>query len=855
MRARILGAFRAACAALAVTSGAHAADVDVTLLRMGVGNHVRAGDPTAILVRATSSLQAPVQARIEWAVRNADGDVALYSRDVALAPGAPADRWLYGVTPILGASARTALDMVTVVRVLEVADGRTVRILAEKRIDGNTAEEPAVAVETTEALIGVLGDGRAGLAALATPTPNMGLIASMNELTKVARGIEAADLPDRWEGLSSFESIIWTNAPVQGLGIDQARALLDWTRRGGNLVIVLPESGDPWGIGGQRTRTPLGEALPERAERHDAVQVSKLLSVLSRSNELRNASARTAVWTFPADAGNGFAPLVLAPAEVDARTGNLVTEDGIAGQALVVRRPFGFGFVTVVGVDVDGLDRRSLAADGIPQADVFWNRILGRRADAPGASEWTALADAKRLETRGGLVVNGDGGALVNRFIGLSSSAAIGVLGLLGAFVLYWSLAGPIAYWMLRSAKKLQYSWLAFVAVAVAATLLAWATTGTYELMHGRVQHLTFIDRVERPGARSEERDVVRATSWFSAELPGYGGVAVALGKSEGAAGGNLLTSWFPPPAGNSSGFPDTETYQVPASSQAAYEMPSRATSTVLNAWWMGTPPLAWDGTPHEMDGRRLRQDITWGETPKIMLSGVLVHSLPGTLEDVTLIHVTPFHTATRRLTATNPPLIAPSNEMPSYARMARMARWDREAPLDVGSSLYGEDAEGSGSKRDVAPKLARDSGTGSAAASIRALWYDPVLQSNLSTFDPSQVLEGKQRLDMLQLYGMLQPPGYLLDPKQGSNLFRGDAVRVERDMARQVDLSRWFSSPCLIVIGRLHDGGERVSLGMPFPFTIDGDEAPADGDTFVRVVFPLPSVPGAMIPPPRAAK
>ena len=77
LQARILGAFRAACAALAVTSGAHAADVDVALLRMGVGNHVRAGDPTAILVRATSSLQAPVQARIEWAVRNADGDVAL----------------------------------------------------------------------------------------------------------------------------------------------------------------------------------------------------------------------------------------------------------------------------------------------------------------------------------------------------------------------------------------------------------------------------------------------------------------------------------------------------------------------------------------------------------------------------------------------------------------------------------------------------------------------------------------------------------------------------------------------------------------------------------------------------------
>jgi len=221
----------------------------------------------------------------------------------------------------------------------------------------------------------------------------------------------------------------------------------------------------------------------------------------------------------------------------------------------------------------------------------------------------------------------------------------------------------------------------------------------------------------------------------------------------------------------------------------------------------------------------------------------------------VTIIHVTPFHTATRQLTTSSPPLIAPSNELPSYARIARKARWDRDAPLDIGLELYGESPAGTSSKRDAAPRLARDSGNDSAAASIRALWYDPVLQSNLSTFDPSQVLEAKQRLDMLQLYDMLQPPGYLLDPKQGSNIFRGEAVRVERDMARQVDLSRWFSSPCLIVIGRLHDGGQRASLGMPFPFTIDGDEPPADGDTFVRVVFPLPAVPGAMIPPPRAGK
>ena len=838
------------CAAVAPGAAvAASADVDIALVRMGVGNHVRAGDPTAILVRVTSGLQAPVQARLEWAVMNADGDMARYARDVALAPGAPVERWLYGVTPIINASAQSAVDKVTIVRVLEVKDGRVLRVLGEKRIDGSAGEEPAVPVETTESLIGVIGDGRAGLAALATPTPNLGFIASMNELTKIARGISASDLPDRWEGLASYDSIIWTNAPLQSVGIEQSRALLDWTRRGGNLVIVLPEAGDPWGIGGQRTATPFAEALPERAERRDAVQVAELLPVLTRSGALRNVAARTSIWTFPNDPGNGFAPLLLAPAPVDDRTGNLVTNEGISGCALAVRRPFGFGFVTVIGVDVDGLDRRALTADGIPQADQFWNRILGRRADAPGPTEWAALAAAKRLETRGGLVVPGNGGELVNQFIGLRSQAAISILGLLGAFAIYWMIAGPVSYWMLRGAKRPQYAWLAFVIVAVVATVIAWTVTGSFELKSGRVQHLTFVDRVERPGATSEERAQMRVQSWFSAELPGYGTTRIALENGDGAAGGDLLASWFPPPAGNPSGFPDSETYEVPATSQAAYTLPSRATSTVLNASWMGIALPAWHGTPREMSQRQLRQDITWGTQPRIMLSGALQHSLPAPLRDVMLIHVTPFHGAMRLMTGSNPPLITPSDGMPSHARVARLAQWDPEVPLDVGLSLYGLETEGS-SKRSIASALARDSGMTSAAATFRALWYEPVLTSSTSTYDPSLALTKEQRLDMLQLYAMLQPPNYLTDPDRPAVGWRGDAVRVERDFARSVDLSRWCSTPCLIVIGKIQDdGASEPRIDLPFPFTIDGDEPRADGVTYVRVVFPLPAVPGAMIP------
>lgn len=835
----------AALAAALLAAAARGADVDIALVRMGVGEHARAGDMTGILVRVTSGLQAPVQARVEWLVRNADGDVARYARDVALAPGAPTERWVYGVLPIMSASAQSSIELVTTVQVVETEDGRPVRVLGERRIDGTVGEDPTMPVETTESLIGVIGDGRAGLSGIATLTPNMQVIASMNEVTKVARGITAAELPDRWEGLASFETILWTNAPVQGFGQEQARALLDWVRRGGNLVIVLPESGDPWGMAGQRGRTPFGEALPARAARIDAVAVRELLPALSRGGVLRNDSAHTAVWTFDAEPGNGFVPLVLAPGRANERTGTVVTGDGVAGRPVVVRKPHGFGFVTVVGIDVDSLDRRALLGDGLPATDQFWNRILGRRADTPTPTEWAAMADEKRLETRGGLVVPGAGGELVNGFVGLQSQAALGILGLLGAFLLYWALAGPVSHYALRATGRQRFSWLGFLAVASAATLVAWIGTGLFELTSARVQHLTFLDRVELPGASPTDRPPARAQGWMGAALPGYGSARVAVGRSDGAAGGNLIATWFPPPAGNRSGFPDSETYLVPAGSQGEYDLPARATATVLATHWMGTPEGAWDGTPREMPERRLRQDVTWGATPTIVLHGALVHGLPAPLRRVTLIHVTPFHAAPRRTTDGKPPLIVPSGAMPSFARMVSLPQWDPGDPLDVGPTMYADEADATKAKASPV----RAMGQASAALNIKALYYDAVLGNAAAAFDPGAAFGAQARLSMLQLYSMLQPPAYLLDKDRASASWRGDTVRIERDLGRGLDLSRWFSTPCLIVLGTVEDGA--ADVGLPYPFTVDGEAPRADGETVVRVVFPLPSLPGAMLPPP----
>lgn len=851
--------------AAVVGSTAHAADVTVELLRLGVGNHARAGDPTAILVRLTSSVPEPVQTRVQWELRNADGDTALYARDVPLAPGAPAERWLYGVLPMQGASVIGALEAISVVRVLQVNEGRVVRELAAARIDGSSAIEPPTGVEVSDALIGVIGDGRAGLAPFG-PAPGANMrdgVPSMNETTVVARGIDASSLPDRWEGYASYQALVWSNAPVQNLSPDQARALVEWVRRGGTLVILLPESGDPWGLlAGKGGRTALASVLPTGGvARRDGVPVRELLPLLSRTRDLRNEGARTGVWTFdPAGAGGGYEALMALPCPMDPRTGNLVPEGGtLQGAVVAVRRSLGFGTLAVVGIDADGLERRQLTQDGLPQADVFWNRLLGRRADAPSARQWIAIEAEKRLEPAP-WTLDLRGGQLMQSQIGMIGQVAIGILGLIVAFGVYWVAAGPGVYYVLKGLRRVQFAWLGFVGVAVAATALAWLVSGMRELGSGRVRHITYLDRVEAPGATAEERAVVRAQTWFSAELPGYGATRMSLERGAGAAGSDAIWTWFAPPTGESPGYPDTEQYIVPFASPADYTVPSRATSAVFHAAWMGDPIGEWDRLPTADRAAPVRQDVAWtgGSVPTVIVHGHLVHNLPRALTNVHLIYVSPWRSPPRVVRAGDPLAITPSDMMPNYGRMRTRASWEPGTVLDIASELFGDTSratEGAGGTQGAtrAPvAVVANSSVDGIAQALRTRYYERARPAYPNMYpDP---FDATDRLTYLNFYSMLQPPAYLLPAGAKTSTAPGfqtdrTAVRIMRDLGRGVDLATWFTRPCLIVIGTLDDDDAR-SISAPFPLRIDEREPDAEGRTIVRVVFPLPELPAAVAPP-----
>lgn len=861
--ARVIVAALAACmcapasaapASAAPASTAPASDVTVELLQLGVGNHVRPGNCTGLLVRLTSNLTEPVNTRVQWELRNADGDTALYAREVPLAPGAPVERWLYGVVPITSASADSALDMVTVVRVLQIEDGRVTRELAVERLDGAKAAEQPMAVQVTTGLIGVIGDGRAGLATLGPAGASSGgsdNVNSMNEAWAVARGIQAATLPDRWEGLASYTSMVWGNGATQNLGPEQAQALTDWVRRGGNLIILLSESGDPWGLlAGNGGRTPLADVLPTGGmRRNDGVLVRDLLPLIARTRDLRNPTARTTLWTFDASAvGRGYEPIMAMPCPRDERTGNLSpTPDTLQGQVVAVRRTLGFGAITLVGIDADGLERRALnPEEGLPQADVFWNRLLGLRADTPSPRTWNQIENDKRsLPSQLSTNFDIEGGTLFGGAIGMRGAAAIGVLALIVSFGVYWVIAGPGTFFVLRSMKKAQYAWFAFVVVSGVATILTWMATGLSELASGRVQHVTYLERVDSPTASPQDRAMVNARMWFSAQLPGYGPTQVSLTKDSAAPGSDAIWTWFPPPAGRTESFPDTERYLVHSNVPADYNMPSRATSTELWGEWMGDPSPEWANLPAVVEGSQLRQDLLWdnGSVPKVILHGVLQHNLPAALEDVLLIHINPVRVPARRPMAGDSLMLDNSGSMPNYGRLMKLNSWDRNQPLDVGASLYGR--SGAAGARQMEPVPGNDQHLNDT---LRLTYVKPIIDQTMVM----RTMPAGAQFTVLNFFNMLPPPTYVLSQANAAKNYGYGAeiqsVQFHRDTGRGVDLSLWFTRPCLIVIGTVRDR-TLDGISAPFPIEIAGDAPQAEGDTIVRVVFPLPDPPALIAP------
>jgi len=619
-----------------------------------------------------------------------------------------------------------------------------------------------------------------------------------HELVDVQGGLTPEQFPDRWMGLASTEVIVWERGDPADLRVARSRALRRWVERGGHLIVVLPAAGQEWSAS---PNNRLFDLLPRVSiERRERTSLEPYRALLTGERpgtvEPRPIPPTGVVHVFEpmADAEASEAIPVLAGAD---------------GSVVVARRLVGVGMVTLVGLN---LRAPSFAALGLPSAEAFWNRVLGRRGRFPSAEE----LQTERFERFGELVSAPRRVAIYDAGIGTMISktgrAAVGLLAGLGLGVAYILLAGPVGFAALKRANRTRHAWVMFVAAAGVFTAAAWTAAATLRPRTIEGKHLTFLEHVYG-------QPLQRARTWMGVLLPDYGEATLRVGEApgtrdrqDGSGAWDLIAPWEPLSGGTRGGFPDARGYAVQASAPDTITVPTRATVKRIRADWAGGPRWSMP-RPVGASAPMLTPEETWRTGP--MMTGVLQHELPAAIRRPVFIVVPPQEDVGG---------LAPVNPVSRARAFVLPGDWDPGEALDLADLTEGG-AEVASLLRGYADDLTdRPQGFGSALAS------------------PRDVVNTPERLYALALFGQLRPP----EPQDVDG--GREPVSSARRASHGWDVDRWMTMPGLIVIGRVETSGRG---GCPSPIYVNDDSEPieSEGVTVLRWVYPLEASPPGLAP------
>lgn len=777
----------------AIARAQDADEIRVNVVQYGLGQAARAGDWAGVQINLLDSATEQREVLLRLAVRDADGDRALYDRVVTANPGVEQSFWLYARLPFRAADDPPGVLVFEAIETSGQSAYRAGRLLG--RWDPAPSQGSAI-LPPQLGLAAVVGPYAAGLEQYNVSVSNRPWAPLGHELTRVVTGVTIPSLPDHWQGLEAFDTLLWTESTTRdtepsALTPERARAVRTWVERGGHLIILLPPAGDPW-FGAPH---PLRALLPDiqRPDRREGVDLATIRPLLTESADVRlptNAVLHT------------FSPRPGADPEDAQRV--LTTPDGAC---VAIRRVVGSGAVTVVGLDLTSGPLRRLA---LPDAESFWHRVLGRRGDVRRIEEFEKQELSDAGNARRDLDFDHDISASIAR----TGRAVQGILFGLVVFITYWLVAGPVGYLILKRRNLHQHAWVAFVAATAAFTALAWAGATTLRPKRVSLTHLTLLDFVAgQPDAR--------ARTWTSVMLPSYGSATISLQPPATDANAarpditNLLTPWEPPGniIGWTKGFPDNTGYHVDAKAPDTLTVPTRATIKQLRADIAGVTswsPPALQRAPGDLDDPRIT-------IQGASLTGVIAHNLPAPMTDVRVlinpgqVRVRPGGSALGAEPVAPIVVLAP--------RFADENKWNPGEPLDLAAI--------------TTPKAVADSRSFD--------YFRQAVRYGVATGEigPSSSGSLTQRLLAARFISQMAPPN-----------FRDERDTVATRLARRVsthawDLGRWMTTPCVIVTGFVDIPTRDASpQGVPFPIYVEGRAAPASGLTMVTWIYPLPDDP-----------
>ncbi|QDV32316.1 hypothetical protein [Tautonia plasticadhaerens] len=402
-------------------------------------------------------------------------------------------------------------------------------------------------------------------------------------------------IPDRWYGYDAAEALVLdlnAQGTLEALQDFRSEPLKQWVRNGGHLVLA---GGFPRWEQASSPDAVLRDLLPALpVGRTETGDLGAIESYVGSNTLITTPERPVSVTTFGPIPGRG---------------GRVLLDDRSVGGPVIVRGPYGFGRVTMIGLSVD----ESPFVDW-PDRKAFWASALdlgGRETSALDAPTSGAFASYDVIDLS----------SYLHRALEQFEGVRLVPFGWVAAFVfLYILLIGPGDYFFLkRVLGRMELTWITFPTIVVVVSLVAYATAYKVKGTDLRINRLDVVD-VDQ-GFGDGDRHLARGTSFatiFSPQNRDYDVTVLPLpieADDPGAAPpapaeqvDEVITTWFGIAErrfggmGNSGGVALTSSgyaYQspgdpmssAPPSVLAGVRVPIWTTKALMGSWSDDAPP------------------------------------------------------------------------------------------------------------------------------------------------------------------------------------------------------------------------------------------------------------------------
>ncbi|MFN0135581.1 MAG: hypothetical protein ACKVS9_05615 [Phycisphaerae bacterium] len=345
----------------------------------------------------------------------------------------------------------------------------------------------------------------------------------------------ARDLPDRWFGLESVDVLVWDEPNPDSIQPAQVDAIIEWVKRGGQLVVGLGQRGP------QIQKSALAPVMP-LTDIAQTVELDRLPVFVSRTG-----------------APEPSKPIVISrgkPAD-----GAFVTfrEQLPSGEPipLVAMQLVGSGRVVACAARLRDLSVREFLSELIDLTKT--------------PSELTVRENEKGML---GLPISRLYGSLIEpiEFRALASLRVLGAFGFVAAYVVLSTFA---TWGWLRRKNATQLSWSVFAGFAVVASVVSLGAVGLFAGFSSQLASVAFVDiESGKPEAR--------AKAYFGYKSPARANIDLAI-----AGDGGFLRPLSSGPE-SSAKYSTPGRYTAVAAKGALEETPMRATLKQFEGAWQG---------------------------------------------------------------------------------------------------------------------------------------------------------------------------------------------------------------------------------------------------------------------------